>query len=541
MVKVSNYWILLLGMILSFLSFYFINRQEQLKRNNILTNNSVSVKNKINTELSKVNLMIESLSFFVQNTPEINQPLFTKYTTPFLKESNGIKALEWAPLISELDRLNYESKQYLNIDDEFFITQKGNDNSLIRAKNKIHYYPVHFINPLVTNKKALGYDLSSNFKRNQSIESSLKSGKMSFTEPINLVQENNESYGFLVIKHLIESKYNSSGVVLGVYSMTVFMDNLLDYEFKNLDIVVYDKSDKITNLFTSIKKNDQYSSKQVFFEFEVIAADRKWIVNCFDKNNLLSYPHTLGGYLVLFLGLLLTFSLFIMMKRKENYNIILEKKIFDRTNRLIKINNQKDTLLKEIHHRVKNNMQAIKSLIGLQARYINDEKVKELFQNTKNRINSMAMVHEMLYHTEDVSKINGKTYILNLINELIYSYNTYNGGVELIESMDDIKLNIDTSIPLGLIITEIITNTLKYGGNHNSIIINVELKISEDSQYEMIISDNGPGFELPKTEDISSLGLRLIFRLISQLNGEITKADNVSGVKYKIIFKEINS
>ena len=132
-----------------------------------------------------------------------------------------------------------------------------------------------------------------------------------------------------------------------------------------------------------------------------------------------------------------------MMKRKENYNIILEKKIFDRTNRLIKINNQKDTLLKEIHHRVKNNMQAIKSLIGLQARYINDEKVKELFQNTKNRINSMAMVHEMLYHTEDVSKINGKAYILNLINELIYSYKTYNDDVKLIESMDDIKLNID--------------------------------------------------------------------------------------------------
>ena len=230
-----------------------------------------------------------------------------------------------------------------------------------------------------------------------------------------------------------------------------------------------------------------------------------------------------------------------MMKRKENYNIILEKKIFDRTNRLIKINNQKDTLLKEIHHRVKNNMQAIKSLIGLQARYINDEEVKELFQNTKNRINSMAMVHEMLYHTEDVSKINGKTYILNLINELIYSSKRYNGGVELIESMDDIKLNIDTSIPLGLIITEIITNTLKYGGSHNSIIINVELKVSENSQYEMIISDNGPGFELPKTENISSLGLRLIFRLINQLNGEITKVDNVAGVKYKIIFKEINS
>jgi len=541
MVKVSNYWILLLGMILSFLSFYFINRQEQLKRINILTNNSASVKNKINTELSKVNLMIESLSFFVQNTPEINQPLFAKFTTPFFKESNGIKALEWAPLVSELDRLNYEKQQCFNIDEGFFITQKRDDNSLIRAKNKIHYYPVHFINPLVTNKKALGYDLSSNFKRNNSIIGSLKSGKMSFTEPINLVQENNESYGFLAIKHLNESKYNSSGVVLGVYSMSVFMNNLLDYEFENLDIVVYDKSDKNPNLFTSIKQFGQYSSKKVFFEFEIIAADRKWIVNCFDKNNLLSYPHTLGAYLVLFLGLLLTLSLFIMMKRKENYNTILEGKIFNRTNKLIKINNQKDTLLKEIHHRVKNNMQSIKSLIGLQARYINDKEVKELFQNTKNRINSMAMVHEMLYHTEDVSKISGKAYILNLINELIYSYKTCNGDVELIESMDDIKLNIDTSIPLGLIITEIITNTLKYGGNHSSIIINVELKASEDSQYQMIISDNGPGFELPKTENISSLGLRLIFRLISQLNGEITKVDNVAGVKYKIIFQEINN
>jgi len=541
MFKISNKWILFLGIFLSLISFYIINRQEHNRRDEMLKKNSSSVKNKIDSELIKINLIIESLSFFIQNTPEINQTLFEDFTNPFLKELNGIKALEWAPLIIDSDRGEYESNQVFINDKQFNITQKNVNDSLITAKTKLHYYPVHFINPIITNEKALGYDLSSNDTRGNSIKSSFQSGNISFTGPISLVQEFSMSFGILAMKHIKKSKYNTSGVVLGVYSMPIFMNNILDYEFQNVDIVVSDKLNKKANLFTSAKNFEVYKNEKAIDNFEIIAADRKWEVSCYDKNLLLSFPHTLGSYLVLLLGILLSLSLWSIIERKENNKIKLEKKIKRRTAKLIDLNNQKDTLLKEIHHRVKNNMQAIKSLIGLQARYISDEEVRKLFQNTKNRINSMAMVHEMLYQTEDVSKINGKTYILNLINQLIYSYKEYNEDVKLDVSMDDIMLNIDTLIPLGLIFTEIITNTLKYGSNHDYVIINVELKIFENSQYQMIISDNGPGFELPKTENINSLGLRLIFRLISQLNGQINKVNDFKGTKYDIKFQEINN
>jgi len=542
MFKISNKWFLFFGLFLSLLSFYLINRQEFVKRKDVLEKSSLAVKSKIDAELIKVNLIIESLSFFIQNTPEIDQTLFEDFTNPFLKESNGVKALEWAPLIIDSDRGEYESNQVFLNDKKFNITQKNVSGSLIPAKTKLQYYPVHFINPIVTNEKALGYDLSSNDLRGESIKSSFQSGSISFTEPINLVQESSTSFGILAMKHIPKSEYNPPGVVLGVYSMPLFMNNILDYELHNIDIIVSDRLNKRTNLFTSAINFEIYKNSTPINSFEIVAADRKWEVNCYDKNFLLRYPHTLGSYLVFLLGVLLTFSLWSMINKKEDNKVQLERKIKIRTVELIDLNNQKDTLLKEIHHRVKNNMQAIKSLIGLQARYIKDEEVRELFKNTKNRINSMAMVHEMLYQTEDVSKINGKTYIFNLINQLINSYKAYNNEVKFEVLMDDVKLNIDTLIPLGLIITEIITNTLKYGSNHKSIIvINVALKISYDSQYLMIISDDGPGFELPKTENINSLGLRLIFRLISQLNGQIKKDDNFKGTKYEVKFQEINT
>jgi len=542
MVRVSNYWILLLGGGLTFLSFFYIDRHERLDRVSILKSNLVSVENKINAELKKVDLMIESLSFFIENTPEINQLLFEEFTAPFLKELNGIKALEWAPLVDEAERVNYEKGQNLSVNSEFYITQKSENNSLKPAIHKSHYYPVQYVNPLATNEKALGYDLSSNTKRNQSILYSLKNGVVSFTRPIHLVQESNKSHGFLAIKHLNKSKYNSSGVVLGVYSMSIFINNILDYEFDVLDIDIYDSSANNAVLYTSKEKDYKHTDKKVFFEFETIAADRKWLVRCFDKNNMPIYPHTLGAYFVLFLGLLLTYSLFVIIKRKENYNTLLEEEILNRTKKLIQLNSQKDLLLKEIHHRVKNNMQTIKSLIGLQARYVEDEKIKKMFQSSKYRIDSMALVHEMLYKTDDFSKVSGKAYVLNLINELIYSFKGENNDVELKEAIaSDVQLNIDTAIPLGLIITEIITNSLKYGNNKKGAVINVGLKSIGKSNFELSVSDNGPGFVMPNKENVKSLGLRLIDRLISQLNGTKIKVDSVDGTKYIISFQEISN
>jgi len=125
--------------------------------------------------------------------------------------------------------------------------------------------------------------------------------------------------------------------------------------------------------------------------------------------------------------------------------------------------NEKDTLLKEVHHRVKNNLQTVSSLLSLQARNVDDADTKLLFKSSQNRVISMAMVHEMLYMREDISKIGYKSYVQELAEYLVRSIKGTSSNITLDIDIPDVKLNIDTAIPLGLLINEAVTNALKYG------------------------------------------------------------------------------
>lgn len=201
---------------------------------------------------------------------------------------------------------------------------------------------------------------------------------------------------------------------------------------------------------------------------------------------------------------------------------------------------EKDTLLKEIHHRVKNNLQTVSSLLSLQSRNATDPKVKQLIKSSQNRVISMAMVHEMLYMRQDLSKIEYKSYVLELGEYLIRSFKGTENNITLTVNIPDIKLGIDTAIPLGLLINEIITNALKYGiPDDQTGEIDIEI-IKLDNSYRLHIGDNGEGFpnEAP-IKNGNSLGLKLIHNLVRQLKGTITRNNSKKGANYTIEFSEI--
>ena len=124
---------------------------------------------------------------------------------------------------------------------------------------------------------------------------------------------------------------------------------------------------------------------------------------------------------------------------------------------------EKETLLREVHHRVKNNLQTVSSLLSLQSRSIENESVKKLIKSSQNRVIAMAMVHEMLYMRDDLSKIEFKSYVQELSEYLVRSVKGSENNIELDLNIPDIQLGIDTAIPLGLLINEAVTNALKYG------------------------------------------------------------------------------
>ncbi|MBZ2165263.1 PAS domain S-box protein [Methanobacterium spitsbergense] len=216
---------------------------------------------------------------------------------------------------------------------------------------------------------------------------------------------------------------------------------------------------------------------------------------------------------------------------------ITEQKEFE--NALKNSVKEKEVLVQEIHHRVKNNMQIISSLLNLQSRYVEDDEAVDVLKESQNRVKSMAMIHEKLYQSEDLTNINFKEYIISLISNLFYSYNIDKNKIKKIIDIEEIKLNMETAIPCGLIISELISNSLKYAfPNRIGGQITVFLKFIEE-EYVLTISDNGIGLsdELD-FKNTDSLGLQLVNSLINQIDGEIELNKN-HGTTFIIRFKEL--
>ncbi len=199
---------------------------------------------------------------------------------------------------------------------------------------------------------------------------------------------------------------------------------------------------------------------------------------------------------------------------------------------------EKEVLLKEVHHRVKNNLQVISSILNLQSSYVKDKKTLNILRESQNRIKSMAFIHESLYQTNDFSKINFSEYITSLSKNLVHSYGAYDNLIDLNLSVGNVSLNLDISIPCGLIINELVSNSLKYAFvNNEKGAINIEL-FEKNGDVHLIVQDNGLG--LPKEinyKNTDSLGLQLVMTLVEQISGTI-KLDNKKGAKYTIIFKK---
>lgn len=197
---------------------------------------------------------------------------------------------------------------------------------------------------------------------------------------------------------------------------------------------------------------------------------------------------------------------------------------------------EKEVLLKEVHHRVKNNLQVISSILNLQSSYVKDKKSLDLLLESQNRIKSMAFVHESLYQTKDFSNINFSSYVENICNNLVHSYSNPDNPPELEMDLDSIQLNLDTAIPCGLIINELISNSLKYafkGRSNNKLTVHVKMR---GETLEIMIADNGIG--LPENVDFrntESLGLQLVVTLVEQINGKIA-LERKKGTKFTIEF-----
>ncbi|WP_424096837.1 sensor histidine kinase [Moorena producens] len=243
-------------------------------------------------------------------------------------------------------------------------------------------------------------------------------------------------------------------------------------------------------------------------------------------------------------GQVITMEFSVKPLRDENGNIVLlileGRDISDRIRAEAATNEaqHKDILLKEIHHRVKNNLQIVSGLLYLQSRYIDDESILDILCESRNRLQVMALIHEKLYGSKNLTQIDFQDYIQSLTKDLLGSYACTNNPPRIKVNFVQTFLDIDRAITCGLIINELVSNALKHafpeedGGK-----IIVDFKCCEDNYFELIVSDNGLGIrEGIDLDNPKTLGLRLVHTLATkQLKGEV-ELDTSHGVMFKIKF-----
>ncbi|MCD6017458.1 MAG: tetratricopeptide repeat protein [Bacteroidetes bacterium] len=261
--------------------------------------------------------------------------------------------------------------------------------------------------------------------------------------------------------------------------------------------------------------------------------------NIKEKNTEVSTQKTIQNAL-LFCGLvLITVIIFVsvQLKKTKAQKHLLEiknKRIATRNEIINQSLSEKDLLIKEVHHRVKNNLQIISSLLKLQSGKSTNEEIRNSLSEAQDRINSMALLHQLLYRNNQMSSLMFNEYLSNLITQISDSFSK---NIRIDYNLIELELDLDTAIPLGLITNELVSNAFKHAFNGKDGVITIELSKLVKNTYQLKIADNGQG--LPANFDLNSvdsLGLDIVCILSEQINAEL-KIYNADGAKFEIIFK----
>ncbi len=325
-----------------------------------------------------------------------------------------------------------------------------------------------------------------------------------------------------------------------VEPMEVFYRKLAKcfYKQKNYKIAYeyFDSSKVLSDALLNAENSRQVNEMSAVYE----TAEKETQINKLNTENTISRSEAKRrrrerNYFIistiLFLGLAVgTYKAFANNRKKKELlntqNIIIEKSL-----------SEKEILLREIHHRVKNNLQIVSSLLSLQSNYIKDEHALVAIRDSRNRVQSMSLIHQNLYQEENLMGVDVNDYISKLADNLFQSYNIHPDKIKLVKEIEATNLDVDVVVPIGLILNELLTNCLKYAFNPGEVgAIKVVLK-EQDDVLHLSVYDNGVG--LPQDfnpETKKSFGHKMILTFLQKLKGEM-EMYNEDGTKVDITIK----
>jgi len=301
------------------------------------------------------------------------------------------------------------------------------------------------------------------------------------------------------------------------------------YQMKSLYVLMRDSVKNEETELDLIRQKAKYDMDKLMREKELLEKEKNIQELLSNRNRLIAISFIVAFILVLILVIIIYKG----GRKKDMINELLEKQKTEAERKT----EEKNTMLKEIHHRVKNSLQVISSLLRLQSNEFDDEYVKTKFEEAQNRVISIARLHEQMYNSENLKEININTHFTPLIEELVKDYQV-NTKVKLDINLPHVNMGSKTLIPLGLMMNEIISNSLKYAFvDRKEGTIKVHITHLNENEYVLLIGDDGVGIPSDfDVEESSSLGMQLIHVFTEQLNGKIEQLTK-KGAYFKITFE----
>ena len=479
----------------------------------------------------------------------VDRDRFRRLVDDELSLTLPVKALEWAPRVTAADQA------------AFAIWEGTSVGGRRSPGGRAEYFPVLYVEPLPGNEPVLGYDLGAEPVRAATLARARRTGQPAATPPISLVHTAPRGDGLLLVRAIFKAEGRADGDLLGYVAAVFHVSELLAPALAPLDrdgirLALYDATDPARWSPFDIAGTDPdrvTPRRQTGLApalGHVRVADREWIIRLTPSPVFLADARSWQAWTVLTAGLLFTGLLGAFLLVVSGRTTRIQLLVAERTRDLAASNavlaaherqlsqslRDKEMLLQEIHHRVKNNMQVISSMLNLQAQTMTDPATQALFQTSQSRIQSMALVHDQLYHAGELTRVGVADYAHQLLDRLAHGYGAAQRGITVDVAVDDAVVPIDVAIPVGLILNELVSNAFKHAFGPAGGRLTIRLTRTATG-LELIVRDDGVG--LPAGVEpghTDSVGLELVAMLVEQIDGALAIARS-GGTEVRVTFK----
>jgi two-component sensor histidine kinase/integral membrane sensor domain MASE1 len=556
----------LLAMMLTVLLFARVSRWDQTRQDSTHRRRADTITAALERGSDHYLEVVQSIADFQQTLGRIDRSAFQRFVRGPLERYRSFRALGWVPHVAAAERQAHEAAARAEGQPDYTVSELTADGPRVPAAARPAHYPLYFFEPAGEpgNRHLVGLDLGSQPRWRLALEQAAERGRQAVTLDTGLLGDGTPTLLVVAPVHLDDPAAEGTarpptGYAVGICAVGAIVEGALRSAGREgLGLVLREPHAtwrRASYATAPPEPRDHPVALTVTTTPRI--AGRVWQLDIMATARYLAAERSWQAWLVLTSGVLFVAWLEAFLLVITGRTSKVEQKVAQRTRELEVSNraveeqraelarsnaelasalNAKEILLRELHHRVKNNLQVIASLFSLQARYLTDPRHREIFEDSRNRVFSIALAHEKLYRSKDLARIDFSEYARNLVAHL-QSMLGVGAGIALEMEIHPVTLPVETAIPCGLVINELVTNALKHAfpdGRRGTI--RVGLREVAPGRWLVAVEDDGVGLPadvtLGKTE---SLGLDLVSILASQIGGEI-EVDRQRGTSFRLTF-----